>query len=274
MILPVAACEGEPFLGTADRGLCRLGADLRAARMVRGEELDEVASWVRIKPSFLIALEEGDWAAMPRGIYAKGFLRSYAEHLGLDSSVMALRFDEARGLRAVSSPTRRPAPRRQYLPDATAAAAILLLGAVGACAYLLAGTPSFRPMPGPSFPDTLSAGAAEVAPPVALASADVEAGSRAVSAASVTGRVILVGRGPGWVRLSDSTGDFVRSWTVGPGDWIPLPPYRGLALWTGDAGSIEILVDGRSIGAAGPAASVLRGLPLDPDELLARMPAS
>jgi hypothetical protein len=242
--------------------------------MARGEGFDEAALWLRIKSSFLVALEEGDRAAMPPGIYAKGFLRSYAEHLGLDGSAMALRFDEARQLGAVPNPTRRPAPRRQYLPDATVAAAILLLGAVGAGAYLLAGTPLFRPMPDSSFSDALSAGAAEVSPPVALVSADVEAGSRAASAASAAGRVILVGRGPGWVRLSDSTGDFVRSWAIGPGDWIPLPPYRGLALSTSDGGSIEILIDGRSIGTAGPAASVLRGLPLDPDELLARMPAS
>jgi hypothetical protein len=45
-------------------------------------------------------------------------------------------------------------------------------------------------------------------------------------------------------------------------------------LSTGDAGSVEILVDGRSIGTAGPAATVLHGLVLDPEALLARIPPS
>lgn len=263
-------------LGTASHDdLCRLGAELREARLARGEDLYHAAAWLRISPSFLIALERGEPTAVPGRVYAKGFLRSYGEHLGLDGAALSARLDEALGTIGECRDIRHPPRGRRSLPDATAVVAILLLGTVGAGAYHLLGPREAAPpwsFADLAYPD--GANAAEAAPPAALVSADAELSSRTLSGSSVAGRVILVGRSSGWVRLADSTGDFVRSWAIGPGDWIPVPPQRGLALSTGDAGSVEILVDGRSVGAAGPDATVLRGLLLDPDSLLARMPAS
>jgi hypothetical protein len=261
----------------SDDGLRRLGARLQEARLKRGEELEQAAAWLRIKPPFLLALEEGDRAAMPGRVYAKGFLRTYGEHLGLDGAALSARLDEALGVRDGHRDVQPGPPIARGMPDAMAVLAVLILGAAAAGTYFLAdirgGVPP-RWIAQQDHLDGSSASAAEVAPVAALASADAEIGSRAVATSSTTGRVILVGRGAGLIRLTDATGDFVRSWVVGPGDWIPVPPHRGLALSTGDAGSVEILVDGRSIGTAGPAATVLRGLVLDPEALLARIPPS
>jgi hypothetical protein len=272
-----ASRERDIRVGAPDDALRRLGTTLREARLARGQELQDAAHWLRIKPSFLIALEEGDLAAMPGRVYAKGFLRSYGDHLGLDGAVLSARLDEALGTVSGRRDLQHPAPTRRYQPDATAVVAALMLGAVGAGAYLLVGARGNLPprsVADQAYADGASARASEAVPLTALVSADAELGLRAPPTASVAGRVILVGRRPGWVRLTDSTGDFVRSWAVGPGDWIPVPPHRGLALSTSDAGSVEILVDGRSVSTAGPDATVLRGLPLDPESLLARMPAS
>ncbi|MFO1046767.1 MAG: helix-turn-helix transcriptional regulator [Geminicoccaceae bacterium] len=78
---------------TPDRGLAgcesgdrffRIGAALRVTREARGEHLNDTAQWLRIRPAFLAALEAGDLQSLPGRVYAAGFLRSYAEHLGLD----------------------------------------------------------------------------------------------------------------------------------------------------------------------------------------------
>ena len=61
-----------------------LGAQLRQERLRRGEDLDDVAQHLRIKSSYLFALEQGDLSGMPGRAYALGFLRSYADHLGFD----------------------------------------------------------------------------------------------------------------------------------------------------------------------------------------------
>lgn len=64
--------------------LRRVGSVLREARQARGEDLYAVAEALRIKPSYLFALEEGDLTMTPGRPYALGFLRTYADHLGFD----------------------------------------------------------------------------------------------------------------------------------------------------------------------------------------------
>ena len=76
---------GEP----SDDRLRRLGELLRSTRLARNEELSHAAAWLKIRPAYLAALEEGDLAAMPGPAYATGFLRSYADHLGLDGADLA-----------------------------------------------------------------------------------------------------------------------------------------------------------------------------------------
>jgi cytoskeleton protein RodZ len=61
-----------------------VGAQLRRVRRERGEELEEVAETLRIKPTYLYGIEQGDLSVMPGRTYALGFLRSYADYLGFD----------------------------------------------------------------------------------------------------------------------------------------------------------------------------------------------
>jgi cytoskeletal protein RodZ len=63
-----------------------VGAQLREVRLQRGEDLDDVAEHLRIRSSYLFALEQGDLSVMPGRTYALGFLRSYADYLGFDGA--------------------------------------------------------------------------------------------------------------------------------------------------------------------------------------------
>lgn len=62
----------------------RLGDILRSQREKRGEDLLHIAEYLRIKPDFLVALENSQYDLFPADAYVIGFLRSYAVHLGLD----------------------------------------------------------------------------------------------------------------------------------------------------------------------------------------------
>jgi len=57
---------------------------LRAARQEHGQELRTVAQVLRIRYAYLEAIENGDFEQLPGAAYALGFLRTYAEFLGLD----------------------------------------------------------------------------------------------------------------------------------------------------------------------------------------------
>ncbi len=64
-----------------------IGDSLREARTRRGLSAADVQKGIRIRERYLTALEEEHWEMLPGEAYAKGFLRTYAEFLGLDGEL-------------------------------------------------------------------------------------------------------------------------------------------------------------------------------------------
>ncbi len=64
--------------------LTEIGEQLRAARESQQISLEQVEAETRIRLKFLVAMEAGDFDALPNPVVARGFLRSYATYLGLD----------------------------------------------------------------------------------------------------------------------------------------------------------------------------------------------
>jgi Helix-turn-helix domain len=64
-----------------------IGYSLRAARERQGIGLPEAELATKIRAKYIRALEEEDFAALPADTYARGFLRSYADYLGLDGEI-------------------------------------------------------------------------------------------------------------------------------------------------------------------------------------------
>jgi hypothetical protein len=70
-----------------------IGSSLRAARMRQKLELSQVEHDTRIRSKYLRALEDEDFAVLPGPAYAKGFLRTYADYLGLDGQNFVTEYD-------------------------------------------------------------------------------------------------------------------------------------------------------------------------------------
>jgi cytoskeletal protein RodZ len=64
-----------------------IGDSLREARTRRGLSSADVQKGIRIRERYLTALEEEKWDLLPGEAYTKGFLRTYAEFLGLDGNL-------------------------------------------------------------------------------------------------------------------------------------------------------------------------------------------
>ena len=62
-----------------------IGSSLREARMRQQLELSQVERDTRIRAKYLGALEEERFDVLPGLAYARGFLRTYADYLGLDA---------------------------------------------------------------------------------------------------------------------------------------------------------------------------------------------
>lgn len=71
-----------------------------ATRMRMGKDLQHVAAILHIKYNYLVAMEDGRYEDLPGHAYAIGFVRAYADHLGLDGDEIVRRFkEESTGLK-------------------------------------------------------------------------------------------------------------------------------------------------------------------------------
>ena len=71
-----------------------VAAVLRRAREKHGQDVRSVAQVLRIRQAYLEALESGRFDRLPGTAYALGFLRTYAEYLGLNANNIVDRFKE------------------------------------------------------------------------------------------------------------------------------------------------------------------------------------
>lgn len=75
--------------------MAALGERFRAAREARGLSLSDVAEQIRIRSVYLGAIEDENWTAIGAPVYTRGFLRTYARFLGLDPEEVVNEFNRA-----------------------------------------------------------------------------------------------------------------------------------------------------------------------------------
>ena len=88
-----------------------IGNSLREARVRQGVGYPEVELATKIRAKYIRALEEEDFDVLPSEAYARGFLRTYADHLGLDGQLYVDEFASRFG-----SAWREDQARRQATP--------------------------------------------------------------------------------------------------------------------------------------------------------------
>jgi cytoskeletal protein RodZ len=111
-----------------------IGNSLREARLRQGLDFPEIEQATKIRPKYLRALEDEQFDILPGQTYVKGFLRSYAEYLGLDGQLYVdeynsryIHVDEETPLRARSTSAGRGAPRFESSVVLVALAGIAIL---------------------------------------------------------------------------------------------------------------------------------------------------
>jgi cytoskeletal protein RodZ len=95
--------------------LMQIGAYLRHVREEKSLPLEDVAARTMIQSRLLKAIEEGKLHHLPEPVYIQGFIRRYAEALGLDGSEFAEAFPSERSLQVESSWKDSPAAQLRPL---------------------------------------------------------------------------------------------------------------------------------------------------------------
>ena len=98
------------------------GNFLRRARESRDMPLAEVAQKTKIARSILALLEKGDLDDLPTGVYARGFIRSFARAVGSDENQPLLLYERAVEARSAAEKTRSATPVPEPPPELAAGA--------------------------------------------------------------------------------------------------------------------------------------------------------
>jgi cytoskeleton protein RodZ len=138
-----------------------IGNSLREARIRRGIDFPQAEAAIKIRGKYLRALEDEQFELLPAETYVKGFLRTYAEYLGLDGQLYVDEFNsrfvtgddsEARRARTRRSTTARPQRRSRRTETNVvliALAAIAVFTVIVIAAWKTGGSPSSTPPPAP-----------------------------------------------------------------------------------------------------------------------------
>jgi len=139
---------------SSDVPLETVGQDLKNARLRRGEEIAEIAAVLKIRKDHLRSLEESNFDQLPGRAYIIGFVRAYAQYLGLHTGECIERLKaEIAGRGEAREPVVAPAPREGKLPPGGVVLAIFLAVAVIYAGYYVVvavgrmRTPPVTPVP-------------------------------------------------------------------------------------------------------------------------------
>ena len=91
-----------------------IGNSLREARLRQTLDFPEIEQATKIRGKYLRALEDEQFDVLPAQTYVKGFLRSYAEYLGLDGQLYVDEYNSRFVVGEEESPAR---PRRSAPPE-------------------------------------------------------------------------------------------------------------------------------------------------------------
>jgi cytoskeletal protein RodZ len=227
---------------------------LRRERLKQGLELQQLSDSTKISSRMLQAMEAGDLSKLPGGVFTRSFFKQYAAALGLDAAMVDA---EVRQLspdpdQAVSREKETQLntyealePRSKSLTAPTVWVVLALLGCGGVYYFAKNYQPSTTPKP---VETTVSAPEPAKAPttPVLAAAPPIGSGSL---------QVVLNASEQSWVSVTVD-GKLLFSGILKPNDRREINAEERVKVIAGNAGGIDISLNGKNIESLGPRGQV------------------
>ncbi len=267
-----------PIEGLESFANVEVGEILRRTRLRYGRTLGDVERALRIRGGQIDAIEQGDMTRLPGRVYAIGFVRSYAEYLGLDGNEIVRLFKVQYMDGQINAALSFPVPASE---TKTPAVWIVILTAFLSCLYfvswdVLRNSEYSVMLRVQNVPDHIKSHVREdilVRPSVS----DVPDVPDVVGIFPDTGIVIenmkdnqaqrmgiiLNIIDSSWVEIKNGAGDIVVSDILEKGEQYFVPDSPGLSMSLGNAANVEIILNGRPLKPLGKGGAVRRDIPLD-----------
>jgi cytoskeleton protein RodZ len=215
-----------------------IGNSLRDARLRKELDFPELEQGTKIRAKYLRALEDENFDQLPASTYVKGFLRTYADYLGLDGQLYVDEYnvryasgDEVLERRIRGSSARRPRPRRRRLESNIVW--FTLIGIAVVTALVIA---AWRYGGGSKQSPSVTSRSTAKAPARQAAGLVVRA---------VRGSTLLI------VRAGSDSGRQIWNGTLATGEAQRFAPGRRLWMYVGSPENVEMHLNGRTVLVGG-----------------------
>ncbi|NKI42716.1 helix-turn-helix domain-containing protein [Streptomyces sp. LD120] len=234
-----------------------VGESLRQARIEAGLSVEEISAATRVRAPIVQGIEQDDYSRCGGDVYARGHIRTLARAAHLDPDPLIERYDAEHGGRPAPTPAtplfeaeriRRAEPRRPNWTAAMVAAIVVVIGFVG---FTLVngddkGSGNHEAAEG-STPQTSKPGTKPGH------SKDTEAkpdpSESAIAAAPRDKVTVLVdaAEGRSWISAKDHNGRILFDGLLEKGQKKTFQDKQKIDLILGDAGAIQLMVNGKQI---------------------------
>lgn len=241
-----------------------VGERLRDARSRLGWTLDSAARRTRIKRDYLEALEVMDPRGLPSRAYAIGYLRTYANALGLESQSVIEQFKAEVECEAGRDQPRAVKEKREIrLPKGMVGAVLILACVIGAAGWYgsyVSRSDAFAGAP-PSA-DALLSSPAPLIEELSRAPSVNEIWS-GLPAARSDDALVLRAEAATFLEVRDASGRILFSRDLAAGEAYRAPDEPGLVITAENAGALIAEVSGRVLGPVGEAGETVEMASLD-----------
>ena len=244
-----------------------IGEALASARRERGLTVEEVSQATRIRGTLIRAIENDDYSLCGGAVYARGHIRSIARAVGVDPQPLIDEFDAENGNAAplvtdgIFEAESRSKPERSGPRWGVAMVAAVLVGvsAIALSSILTAGRsqPAARsggPVatePAPAATTTTPAARTTRPKPTPT---EPQVAQRPREGVNVRVRIT----GPrSWLSVRNSAGTTLIQKTLSHGQVFDAHDAKLLHLVIGDAGAVDLIVNGKEVGPPGGRGAVV-----------------
>ena len=233
-----------------------IGETLKQNREAKGLDLREIAETLRIRYDYLKALEDNTTDTLPADVYARGYLRQYAQLLGVDleSLIESSVTQQAARETAPDSQVSQPKARSRVSRIIAVSAAVALGVVLFAVFSTLTGRQEGKSLPLPVRQ------AERITPetPAPAPAPQVSDQGRAVPQAQEQGYTLHVRADETtWLRVDMGDGKSEEA-LLKPGeekDWVS---PEGFDLRVGNAGGVRVALNGKEVEPLGKKGQVVR----------------
>ncbi|MDP3735904.1 MAG: helix-turn-helix domain-containing protein [Hyphomonadaceae bacterium] len=224
----------------------RIGALIRATRENRGFTLDQVSKETRVHLSHLRAIEDMTPNLLGAPVYAKGYIRAYARHLGLDENTTLDRYlKECAILKDPEKQEIAPPSTGRKLPVTVPVFGFLIVALVGAAAYAVFANGGKTP----AAPVVASATATDQVNPAAPDSSILAGPATATAPAAQQLRIVALKRA--LLEVRSASGDKYVRRDFEPGEAYTPRVGSGWTISTSDGSAFEWRLGDKSLGLVG-----------------------